>query len=127
MKLELKRKHGTEGYTEGRLYIDGQYFCDTLEDQERSEKIDGETAIPMGHYRVIINMSNRFQKMMPLLQGVPNYSGVRIHSGNTPADTEGCILVGVSTNKGIIGNSRVTWSKLMEKIQNESVLTIDIS
>ena len=126
IELELKRKHGTENYTEGKLYIDGVYFCDTLEDQERQEKIDGKTAIPIGNYRVIINMSNRFKKTMPLLQNVPNYEGVRIHSGNTADDTEGCILVGVSTNKGIIGNSRVTWSKLMDKIKDEKVITIDI-
>ena len=126
MKLDLVRKHGTKGYTEGELLIDGVHFCDTLEDEERQVKIDGKTAIPCGHYLVIINMSNRFKKLMPLLQNVPNYSGVRIHSGNTPADTEGCILVGVSTNKGIIGNSRVTFQKLMDKIQNEEVITIDI-
>jgi len=67
----------------------------TLEDKERAVKIDGKTAIPTGKYTITYNMSNRFRKMMTLIQDVPNFSGVRVHSGNTIHDTEGCILLGM--------------------------------
>jgi len=94
MKIEVKRIHRTEKSTIGEMYVDGVFQCYTLEDKEREVKIKSETAIPKGTYDVIINMSNRFKKEMPLLLKVPNFEGVRIHSGNTNHDTEGCILVG---------------------------------
>lgn len=91
----------------------------TVEDVERivnndcSLKVDKGTAIPRGRYEIVINFSNRFQKYMPLLLEVPCFSGIRIHSGNTTADTEGCILVGSQkTQDGVIG-SRLAFSKLM--------------
>lgn len=126
MKLDLVRKQGTTGYTEGKLYIDGVYFCDTIEDEERTVKIQDKTAIPKGHYKVIINQSTRFKKLMPLLLNVPNYTGVRIHSGNTSEDTEGCILVGKKLKDGFVTKSRDTFKLLMKKISNQEVLTIEI-
>jgi hypothetical protein len=69
----------------GKLYIDGAYFCDTLEDIPREIKKLHETCIPVGTYKVILNMSNRFQKIMPLLLDVPNFEGIRIHPYIHPA------------------------------------------
>jgi Family of unknown function (DUF5675) len=118
MKLTLKRKHGTVGFTHGKLYLDGDYICDTLEDQERPVKIDGATCIKTGEYRVIVDMSARFRRRMPLLLNVPNFTGVRIHSGNTAKDTDGCILVGAYLSEGYIKNSRFAFNKLFTKIDS---------
>lgn len=126
MKLTLERKHGTKDWTEGKLFIDGVYFCDTLEDQERAVKIPSQTAISCGHFKVILTMSTRFKKVMPLLLNVPNFEGVRIHSGNTKEDTEGCILVGKKIKDGFVGKSRDTFNLLMKKLANQEVITIDI-
>lgn len=105
MKIKLIREIFTDKSTIGRMFIDGQYFCDTLEDTDRDEnkngvfdngetKIYGETAIPYGHYEVIVNYSNAFKRDLPLLLNVPHFEGIRIHRGNKPEDTKGCILVG---------------------------------
>lgn len=127
MKLELRRAYFKPTYTIGHLYIDNVYFCDTLEDPWREVKIPHETCIPLGTYKVIITMSNRFKKLMPLLVNVPNFEGIRIHSGNVSADTSGCILVGQNKIKGMVVNSRLTFDNLMDKIQNETDLTITIT
>lgn len=126
MKLTLKREHGTKDYTHGKLYIENIYFCDTIEDQERDVKVQNETSIPLGTYKVIINVSNRFKKLMPLLLNVPNFTGVRIHSGNTKNDTEGCILVGKKLKDGFVGSSRATFKELMSRLQGVKDITIEI-
>lgn len=84
MRMLLKRIYNGKTYTIGKLYCNGEYFCDTLEDvvRPKGEKVYGQTAIPEGKYKVIITMSNRFKKMLPLILDVPNFAGVRIHSGN---------------------------------------------
>ena len=127
MNLKLERKHGTKGFTHGKLYIDGVFFCDTLEDQELTTKIKGETAIPCGHYKVTVTMSIRFKRLMPLLHNVPNYEGVRIHNGNTDKDTEGCILVGEYLHDGFITKSRDTFIALMKHINDARMKKQDIS
>ncbi len=109
MKLTLKRAHGTANFTQGVLYINDKYFCETIEDEERKVKFAGKTAIPLGKYRVIINDSLRFKRKMPLLLGVPNFEGIRIHAGNTDADTQGCILIGKFEQNGFITKSRATF------------------
>lgn len=113
MKLELKRTYFGEDYTIGKLYINDEYFCDTLEDKVRPDgvKVYGETAIPAGKYKVIMNMSNRFKKIMPLLLNVPNFEGIRIHSGNTDVDTHGCLLLGKNTIKGKVIDSKNTCTR----------------
>lgn len=83
----------------GELTIDGVHQCFTLEDKVREKKIFGKTAIPPGRYEVTVSFSNHFQKKLPLLMNVPNFEGVRIHSGNTAKDTEGCILVGMTKGR----------------------------
>lgn len=127
MKLKLQRIFKAETYTIGKLFIDGVYFCDTLEDKVRDVKIKGVTAIPTGKYKVKITMSNRFKKLMPLLIDVPNFEGVRIHSGNTSEDTEGCILVGKNSETGKVTNSRNTFEKLMLELnKDKNNLSIEI-
>jgi hypothetical protein len=114
MKLLLERKYLGDSYTIGHLSINGEYFCDVLEDKVRVPfiKIPKETAIPYGTYKVTITYSNKFQREMPLLNDVPQYQGIRIHSGNTEVDTEGCLLVGENKVKGKVINSKITFDKL---------------
>lgn len=128
MKITLKRYEFKDTYTVGRLYIDDVYFCYTLEDVVRKgEKVDGQTAIPTGTYNIIINHSNRFNRDLPLLENVPNFKGVRIHSGNTSKDTEGCILLGQTyAGKDFIGNSRSAFDVFFDKLKQAKEATITI-
>jgi hypothetical protein len=127
MKLHLKRLHRTDKSTIGELTIDGKFECYTLEDIERDVKIKSETAISKGTYKVIINQSNRFKRLMPLLLNVPNFEGVRIHAGNTNHDTEGCILVGRTRGVDFIGQSRKAYDSLFKKLQEAKEITLTIS
>jgi len=126
MQITVKRLYKTDTSTIGELLIDGVFECFTLEDIERPVKLTAETAIPKGTYKVIINESNRFKRLMPLLLNVPNFEGVRIHSGNTNHDTEGCILVGQTRNKNYIGQSRKAFAKLFKKMQTAKDITLTI-
>jgi hypothetical protein len=106
MRIRIERKAHKETYTIGKLYVDDVYVCDTLEDKVRPDgvKLAGETAIPAGKYLSGLTFSARFQKYLPEIFNVPHFTGVRIHSGNTAADTEGCILVGKNSEVGkVIG------------------------
>lgn len=141
MEIKVKRIAKRDTYTIGKMYINGEYFCDTLEDKDRGLtsdmsteqisklKVYGQTAIPTGTYPVIWNYSNKFNKMMPLLLNTPGYAGVRIHSGNTDKDTLGCILVGINSQVGKVLNSRDTVNKLYPIIKeacNKEKVTITI-
>ena len=126
MKLTLKRIFKGEKYTIGKLYIDGEYFCETLEDAIRDVKVYGETAIPSGTYKVTITLSPRFRRWLPLLHDVPNFEGVRIHRGNTAEDTHGCILVGQNKVKGQVVNSAYTEIELMKRLKGEKDIEIEI-
>jgi hypothetical protein len=117
MDLRVKRLEFSDDSTIGELSVDGQFECYTLEDKVRPVKIKGKTAIPAGQYEVVINFSQRFQKLLPLLLNVPNFEGVRIHPGNIPANTEGCILVGDTKGVDFIGQSRVAFARLFEKMK----------
>lgn len=117
MTLELYRDPSVDGRTMGRLSIDGRFFCWTLEDVVRDgPKLAHETAVPAGRYQVAITKSTRFGRMMPLLLDVPGFSGIRIHSGNTSADTAGCILVGFAKVPGGLGASRTALEELQARI-----------
>ena len=122
MELRVQRIAKRESYTIGRLYIDGERFCDTLEDKVRDlskeEKVKGQTAIPTGRYRVYLTYSPRFKRILPLLEDVPHFTGVRIHRGNTAKDTEGCILVGFNREIGKVLDSAATEQRLMAVLQN---------
>ena len=132
MELLLLREPSGPRATLGRLLVDGEYECDTLEDRVRADpdprtpaneaKVWGETAIPpcaAGEsriYRVVITYSGRFRRDLPLLEEVPGFSGVRIHAGNTHADTQGCILAGKRMGPGTVVESRRAFAQLYAKI-----------
>src|SRR5690348_2405952 len=99
MKLKLIREEFTDESTIGRLYVDDVFECYILEDVVRDEKIQNETAIPYGTYEVEITYSPKFGRYLPMLLNVPNYTGIRIHPGNTAKDTDGCLLTGTSDSK----------------------------
>lgn len=148
MKLLLKRIAKMEKYTIGKLYIDGKYFSDTLEDTDRNltstmskdeiakVKVYGKTAIPTGTYVVDMNtVSPKFGKRswaqpyegkVPRLQDVPGYEGVLIHPGNTADDTSGCILVGRNKVKGQVVESQDTFHSLMNILKGDNDITITI-
>ena len=139
MELRLKRIARRDTYTIGRLYVDGEYFCDTCEDVDRGLRQDmaqsviraikrkGVTAIPTGRYRVTLDVQSpkfRTKAMyqfcngyLPRLINVPGFDGVLIHIGNTAKDTEGCLLVGRNTKVGKVLESRTTFVKLYEKLR----------
>ena len=138
MNLKLVRDTFTKNSTIGKLYIDGVYFCETLEDVDRkltSEnvkdvKVFGETAIPEGIYSLILSYSPRFKKLLPLLLNVPGFLGIRIHAGNTKVDTHGCILVGESRETDKILRSVATMAKLMKLLQaanKKQKITIEVT
>jgi hypothetical protein len=123
MKLKLIRRGFTDNATEGDLYVNGKFECYSLEDRSRPgmTKVPGKTAIPAGTYKVVVTRSARFGKDLPLLVDVPGFSGIRIHCGNKPDDTEGCILVGksqTSLSDGWIGRSKEAFHALFAKIED---------
>ena len=117
MNITLQREPSNTQSTIGELDIDGVFECFTCEDVVRPVKIKGETAIPAGRYQVVVTMSNRFKRDLPLLLNVPGFEGVRIHTGNTAADTEGCILVGQELGDRSVLNSKAAFAHLFPKIQ----------
>ena len=131
-KLTLKRIAKRADYTIGRLEDEnGVKICDTLEPTWRNYKggelkVPRKSAVPEGTYPVVITKSWKFGKYLPLLVGVPGFEGVRIHSGNTVNDTEGCILVGQNLIKGKVLLSRLTLEKLMRLIENEKRIFLTI-
>jgi len=121
MQLQLIRKTFTDQSTIGELFVNGSFECFTLEDPVRPVKIKGETAIPAGTYEIAVTFSNRFQKLLPLILKVPDFEGIRIHTGNTPKDTLGCILVGQGKGENAVSNSRLAFAPLVEKIRSAVV------
>ena len=132
MKLTLKRIAKRADYTIGRLEDEnGVKICDTLEPTWRDYKggelkVPRKSAVPEGTYPVVVTKSKKFGKYLPLLVGVPGFEGIRIHSGNTVNDTEGCILVGQNLIKGKVLLSRLTLEKLMRLIENEKRIFLTI-
>jgi hypothetical protein len=121
IELRLERMDSAGDCMIGKLYVDEEFECYTLEDPERSTKIHGKTAIPAGRYEAVITQSLRFCRELPLLLNVPNFEGVRIHLGNTAGDTEGCILVGATTNGTSIGQSKPAFDRLFDKLKTASI------
>ena len=155
MKVKVERRWPKPTYTIGRLYIDGIYYCNTLEDRDRglkqtdrlsfiqSRKVAGETAIPKGKYNVTMNVTspkyaavawyyNYCRGKMPRLQAVPGFDGILIHPGgsNGPLDTRGCILVGKNTKVGKLTDSKACFQevyKLMKAAADKGEeITIEI-
>lgn len=119
MKILLERLQRDPDVTIGALSIDGEFECWSVEDTVRPPgvKVPGKTAIPPGVYPIEITFSQRFQRDLPLLVGVPNFTGIRIHPGNTAADTEGCILPGQDRLGKSVGHSRDAFDRLFAKIR----------
>ena len=153
MKLRLDRKYKKDTYTIGNLYIDGKWFCNTCEDKDRGlkqsdllwsikkKKVAKETAIPTGTYRITMDVVSakysavRWYKELcggrvPRLLNVPGFEGILIHVGNTALDSEGCILVGKNTKKGMVTSSRATFAELYKKLEEahkrNEIITIEI-
>jgi hypothetical protein len=144
MNLFIKRRWFTNISTIGELYIDTHWQCYTLEDKMREKfdqekhlwiwrhefKIPAMTAIPSGHYQVIVDFSNRYQRPMPHILNVPDFEGIRIHPGNTAQDTEGCILLGRGKQPDFVTHSRDAFNEFYEKLnhgleQGKVFLTIE--
>ena len=140
MEIRVKRIALKETYTIGRLYVDREYICDTIEDKVRDIKIQNETAIPYGRYKVAMNYKSpkysnfdkykwakEYDGYLPRLIDVPEFDGILIHVGNTSLDTSGCILVGENKEKGKVINSVATFNCLMKdyllkaKEKNENI------
>lgn len=141
MKLKLERRFPRDTYTIGKLFIDGKYFCDTLEDKDRDlnkngrfdngeTKVYAETAIPYGTYNIAVTYSPKFKRELPLLLNVPHFEGIRIHRGNTALDSAGCILVGENSQVGKVLNSTPYEERLTKMMKEASArgesITIDI-
>ncbi len=110
MNLQLNRQEFLKDRTIGSLYVNSKWFCYTLEDLDRhletgGTKAPGMTAIPRGKYKIVMYPSKHFGAMMPCLLDVPQFTGIMIHPGNTPKDTEGCILLG--KGRDVISNNLV--------------------
>lgn len=139
MRITLVRIANRPTYCIGKLYIDGVYQCDVIEDTDRGlddkmkeseilkRKIKGQTAIPTGVYPVVITYSPKYKKPMPLIDKVKGYSGIRIHSGNTAKDTEGCLIVGKNKEVGKVLESRKTYNALFKILtETKERIIIDI-
>ena len=143
MELKLIRKYRKTDYTIGILYVNNKYFCEILEDTDRGLKdsmsleeikkikIKDQTCIPYGIYKILMTYSPKYKKIMPLVNNVKGFEGIRIHSGNTNKDTSGCLLPGFNKIKGQVINSRETFNKLYNLIQtainNKENVTIEIT
>ena len=138
MRIKIDRAWRKKGYTISRVFINGERFgdgskwCSVLEDTDRglhdwmnlkeikAIKIKGETAIPRGVYEVKITYSSKFRRQLPILLNVKGFDGIRIHSGNLPRDTEGCLLPGVNDAVGRVSNSKYWFDKIFALIQEAS-------
>lgn len=138
MEIKVVRKYKKSEYTIGKMYIDGQYFCDTVEDCDRGltsemtyeeiarRKVYGKTAIPTGRYDVALSYSPKFKRSLPLLLSVKGYSGIRIHNGKDANSSLGCIIVGENKIKGGVINSKVTLERLMAKLRGQTNIWLTI-
>lgn len=134
MELTLNRIFLGSSATIGELYVDGEHIADTLEDRVRpeGEKVYGKTAIPEGTYEMVLSYSPRFKKILPEILNVPNFTGIRIHCGNSSADSSGCILVGTwdGEKEDWVSDSKIAFNKLMslleEATNNKEKITITV-
>lgn len=137
--ITVQRDTYTTASTIGKLYVNNKFICDTLEDVCRDKnkdgdlddagetKVFGETAIPAGRYKLIINISPRFKKLLPRLIGIKDFDGVLIHAGNRPIDTHGCILVGERGTDCLKGGTSVNaLNKLMSELKLYDVYEIQV-
>jgi hypothetical protein len=138
MEIKVIRFYKGKDYTIGRMLIDGKYVCDILEDKDRGltdsmseeeikkKKIYGETAIPTGKYKVVLDYSPKFKKILPHILNVKGFEGIRIHSGNDKEDTFGCLLVGYNRQKGKVLNSRNALAQVLTLMRHQEDITLII-
>lgn len=138
MKITIERKYKKDTYTIGKLYIDGVYLCDTLEDKDRNldssmslenilaNKIYGETAIPYGTYSAEVTYSPKFKRDLLLIKDVKGFEGIRVHSGNFASNSLGCVLCGKNTHVGMLSESKKTLEDFMKRIEGEKDITVEI-
>ena len=141
--IEVRRQYLKTGYTIGKMYVNGQYFSDTLEDTARNlpdacpdtqkdrdcrcpQKIYGETCILPGTYKAVYNLSGKLKRKLILLLDTPHFRGIRIHRGNTAAHSEGCILVGENKKIGALINSTPYEEKLNDMAARASKILVII-
>ncbi len=119
MEIEVTRREFTDRYTVGDLYIDGDFFCNTLEDTVREPgiKIPKETAIPGGRYELRMTYSQRFKKVTPQVMNVQNFEGIRLHPGVNETHSEGCLLLGIDSRSGWLIKSRDTYNDFIAEIE----------
>jgi hypothetical protein len=134
MDLRIARYSTQAGATIGLFFVNDKFLCYTLEDAIREQqgvpvaewKVAGETAIPAGVYTVVIDQSIRFACKMPHVLNVPGFSGIRIHSGNTSADTEGCILLGLRRGFATVMDSRIAFDRFFPLLKAAQTATLTI-
>lgn len=138
IKLKLIRDTFTDNTTIGKLYVNGEYFCETLEDKDRGLhqdlpteenarlKVYGETCIPYGKYQVIVTPSVRLKRTLPLLVNVEGFQGIRIHKGNSKEDTLGCIILGTTRGVDAVYQSTVQEEKIVKLLKDEKEIEIEI-
>lgn len=126
MILRLVREVFSDKSTTGSLYVDGAFFCYTLEDRVRDVKIAGETCIPFGNYEVVITYSPKFKRELPLVKNVPGFDGIRIHPGNTDVHTHGCILVGDVRLEDRIEKSTAAFERLFARLKAAGKISLEI-
>ena len=138
IKLRLERRYKGSKYTIGKLFINDEYFCDTIEDIDRGlkssmsveyikkKKVYAETAIPTGTYKIEMTYSSKFKRILPLLVDVKGFSGIRIHRGNTEIDSSGCIIIGENKVKGKVINSTPYEVALVKRLLEEDDIEITI-
>ena len=122
MNLSLIRDTFTETSTTGKLFIENEFECYVLEDQDRKleaggKKIYGRTAIPRGRYKIELDWSPKYGRDMPHVLDVPHFDGIRIHTGNRSEDTEGCLIVGQERIENYVRNSKLAFDVLLEKMK----------
>lgn len=129
MKLELKRIALKPNYTIGKLFINGAYYCDTIEDKvidlnkngkfdDGLNKVMHQTAIPYGTFKVVVNHSPKFNRELPRLLDVPYFEGILIHNGSDQNSSSGCIIVGENKTVGKVINSTFYMNNLTARIKD---------
>lgn len=138
IKLKLIRDTFTDNTTIGKLYVNGEYFCETLEDKDRGLhqdlsveentrlKVYGETCIPYGKYKVIVTPSVRLKRTLPLLVNVEGFQGIRIHKGNSKKDTLGCVILGTTRGVDAVYQSTVQEERIVKLLKDEKEIEIEI-
>ena len=124
MRILVHRDIFTEESTTSKVYVNDEFMCYGLEDKDRQleiypgAKVDGQTAIPRGTYKINVDYSQRFQTLMPHVLNVPGFEGIRIHPGNTAANTHGCLLVGTARGANNVSSSKVAYTRLLTAIEH---------